>query len=223
MADPDDTGLSYQRQRMVHSQLRSRGISDPRVLAAMETVPRHLFVPPDGRWSAYQDAPLSIGQGQTISQPYMVARMTELLSLPDTAAATARVLEVGTGSGYQAAVLAEMVHEVWSIERFPDLAEHARRLLRSLGYGNVHVVVGDGTLGLPEQAPFDGIVVTAASPSVPPALVGQLPEGARLVIPVGDRDIQWLQVITRTAAGTVTHDVLECRFVPLVGAQGYRE
>ena len=129
MADLDDTGLSYQRQRMVHSQLRSRGISDPRVLAAMETVPRHLFVPSDERCSAYQDAPLPIGQGQTISQPYMVARMTELLALADTAAATARVLEVGTGSGYQAAVLAEIANQVWSIERFPDLAERARRLL----------------------------------------------------------------------------------------------
>lgn len=223
MADPDDTGLSNQRQRMVDSQLRSRGIADPRVLAAMETVPRHLFVPSDGRWSAYQDAPLAIGRGQTISQPYMVACMTELLALPDPTTSTARVLEVGTGSGYQAAVLAEIAHEVWSVERFPALAEAARRLLHSLGYGNVQVVVGDGTLGLPEQAPFDGIVVTAASPSVPPALVDQLAEGARLVIPVGARDVQWLQVITRTATGPVTHDVLECRFVPLVGAQGYHE
>ena len=223
MTDPDDTGFSNQRQRMVHSQLRSRGIADPRVLAAMEAVPRHLFVPSDGRWSAYQDAPLPISCGQTISQPYMVARMTELLALSDSAASAAKVLEVGTGSGYQAAVLAEIAHEVWSIERFPDLAEGARHLLHSLGHGNVHVVVGDGTLGLPEQAPFDGIVVTAASPSVPPALVDQLAEGARLVIPVGARDIQWLQVITRTATGPVTHDVLECRFVPLVGAQGYQE
>lgn len=223
MADPDDTGLSYQRQRMVHSQLRARGISDPRVLAAMGAVPRHLFVPLDERCSAYQDAPLPIGRGQTISQPYMVARMTELLALADTAASAIQVLEVGTGSGYQAAVLAQLASEVWSIERFPDLAREARSLLHSLGYGNIHVVVGDGTLGLAEQAPFDGIVVTAASPSVPPALVDQLREGARLVIPVGDRDIQWLQVVTRTAAGAVTHDVLECRFVPLVGEQGYRE
>jgi protein-L-isoaspartate(D-aspartate) O-methyltransferase len=221
MEDQDDRGLTYQRRRMVQAQLRARGIKDPRVLDAMETVPRHLFIAPNDRWSAYQDSPLPIGEGQTISQPYMVARMTELLALDETAAARGTVLEIGTGSGYQTAVLAELVHEVWSVERFPELAVAAREVLSRLRYSNVHVIVGDGTLGLPEQAPFQGIIVTAAAPYVPPVLTEQLDMGASLVIPVGDRESQWLRVIVRTPEGLDQQDVLECRFVPLIGAQGY--
>jgi protein-L-isoaspartate(D-aspartate) O-methyltransferase len=171
--------FSSLRHSMVRQQLRGRGIADERVLAVMSEAPRHLFVPERQRKRAYDDEPLPIGMGQTISQPYMVARMTELLAL--TGSET--VLEVGTGSGYQAAVLARLAGRVWTIERHPALATDAERLLGSLGMENVRVVIGDGTLGLPEAAPFDAIVVTAAAPGIPPALREQLRPGGRMVIP----------------------------------------
>ena len=219
MDDPDDTNFSEQRNQMVQWQLRARGVTDEGVLAATLSVPRHLFVPPSRRGAAYEDSPLPIGEGQTISQPYMVALMTELLALTGSS----RVLEIGTGSGYQAAVLAEIAAEVWTVERFPDLADRARKLLEGLGYGRVHVVVGDGTLGWPEEAPYDGIIVTAAAPAVPSALTAQLAPGGRLVIPVGSREVQWLRLVTRTEEGLRQRDVLECRFVPLIGEQGYED
>ena len=171
-----DTEFALLRHRMVEQQLRARGIADARVIAAMESVPRHDFVASGNEWAAYDDAPQPIGLGQTISQPYMVARMTELLELDEDA----RVLEVGTGSGYQAAVLATLAREVWTVERHAGLAGEAQRTLAALGYDNVHVVVGDGTLGLPEHAPYDAIVVTAAAPRIPPALRAQLADGRPL-------------------------------------------
>jgi protein-L-isoaspartate(D-aspartate) O-methyltransferase len=204
---------------MVEEQIRRRGIVDARVLAAMESVPRHRFVGENARWAAYEDEPLAIGLGQTISQPYMVARMTELLA-PDAAS---RVLEVGTGSGYQAAVLAELAGEVWTIERHPELADRARRILNDLGYSNVHVAVGDGSLGLPEHSPYDAIVVTAAAPHTPAPLLAQLADGGRLVVPVGDRGLQHLRLIRRRGEEFVETDVLDCRFVPLVGRAAYPE
>ena len=215
--DSRPTQLVLLRHRMVEQQLRERGITDTRVLAAMESIPRHEFVASGSEWAAYDDAPQPIGLGQTISQPYMVARMTELLELDDDY----RVLEVGTGSGYQAAVLATLAREVWTIERHAGLAAQAERTLAALGYHNIHVVVGDGTLGLPEHAPYDAIVVTAAAPHVPAALRAQLALYGRLVIPVGDRDSQWLTLVRREVDGDRESTVLGCRFVPLVGEQGY--
>jgi protein-L-isoaspartate(D-aspartate) O-methyltransferase len=214
----DEGDFERLRLDMVDRQLRRRHISDARVLAAMERVPRHRFVPERLRWAAYEDEPLSIGSGQTISQPYIVARMTELAEVDEDS----RVLEVGTGSGYQAAVLAELAASVWSMERHPSLAEQARTTLTVLGYHNVHVLVGDGSLGLPEQAPFDVIVVTAAAPSVPDALLAQLAPGGRLVIPVGGSFSQHLRLIRRKGSDFAETDVLACRFVPLIGAQAHR-
>lgn len=212
-SETDDRDLILLRHRMVEEQLRRRGIADPRVLSAMESVPRHRFVGENARWAAYEDEPLAIGLGQTISQPYMVARMTELLNLD----VGSRVLEVGTGSGYQAAVLAEVAAEVWTIERHPQLADRARRVLAALGYRNVHVVLGDGSLGLPEHAPYDAIIVTAAAPRMPALLLEQLAPAGRLVIPVGGRDLQQLRLIRRRDGGFTESDILGCRFVPLVG------
>ncbi|MCL5942200.1 MAG: protein-L-isoaspartate(D-aspartate) O-methyltransferase [Actinobacteria bacterium] len=213
----DERDFANLRRHMVESQLRRRGIGDARVLQAMEKVPRHRFVGETVRWAAYDDEPLPIGLGQTISQPYVVARMTELLELNRET----RVLEVGTGSGYQAAILAEIAAEVWTIERHQVLAERARELLAALGYTNVHVVRGDGTLGLPEHAPYDAIIVTAAAPQVPAPLREQLAEGGRLVIPVGDEFSQLLRVVVRRGDVFPERDVLGVRFVPLVGEQGY--
>jgi protein-L-isoaspartate(D-aspartate) O-methyltransferase len=215
--DPTDAEFALLRHRMVAHQLQRRGIADPRVLAAMERVPRHDFVAVGSEWAAYDDAPQPIGLGQTISQPYMVARMTELLELSDDSL----VLEIGTGSGYQAAVLGTLAREVWTVERHAALAADARRTLAALGYDNVHVVVGDGTLGLPAHAPYDAIVVTAAAPRIPPALRDQLAPGGRLVIPVGDRETQQLTLLRRDPTGDRESAVLGCRFVPLVGEQGY--
>lgn len=209
----DDRDYVLPRHRMVQEQLRRRGITDPRVLAAMESVPRHRFVDENVRWAAYEDEPLAIGLGQTISQPYMVARMTELLRLD----ATSRVLEVGTGSGYQAAVLAEVAGEVWTIERHAELADRAWRVLTALGYRNVHVVPGDGSRGLPEHAPYDAIMVTAAAPRTPAPLLEQLAPTGRLVIPVGGPDLQQLRIISRRGGQFEKSDILGCRFVPLVG------
>jgi len=215
-----DKDYALSRHRMAEKQLLPRGVSDARVLAAMETVPRHLFVPKNQRHQAYDDTPLPIGSGQTISQPYMVARMTELLSLTKDS----RVLEVGTGSGYQAAVLGQLAGEVWSIERLPELAGRARTLLHRLGYDNVHVVVGDGTLGFPEAAPYDAIVVTAGAPRIPEAMREQLAIGGRMVIPVAAGCSEDLLLIERDEAEVCRETIiLACTFVPLIGSEGYQE
>jgi protein-L-isoaspartate(D-aspartate) O-methyltransferase len=202
---------------MVQQQLRERDIADERVLAAMERVPRELFVPANLRDRAYDDAALPIGAGQTISQPYMVARICEALGL----AGTERVLDVGTGSGYQAAVLAELASEVDTIERIPELAETARANLAAAGYGNVRVHVGDGTRGLPERAPFGAIAVAAAAPELPPSLYEQLEPSGRLVIPVGRRRVQRLELVVRSPEGPAVVKSVPCRFVPLVGEEGF--
>ena len=202
---------------MTQQQLRARDIADERVLAAMERVPRELFVPRDLKERAYDDAALPIGAGQTISQPYMVARICETLAL----VGTERVLDVGTGSGYQAAVLAELAREVHTIERIPELADTARANLASAGYGNVHVHVGDGTRGLPEHAPFDAIAVAAAAPGLPPSLYEQLEPRGRLVIPVGRRRVQRLELVVRSPEGPAVVKSVPCRFVPLVGEEGF--
>jgi protein-L-isoaspartate(D-aspartate) O-methyltransferase len=210
----DEDAYDEARRRMVEEQLRARDIEDSRVLAAMGRVPRHLFVPAALRFRAYADHPLPIGNGQTISQPYIVALMTELAEVePDDV-----VLEIGTGSGYQAAVLSQIAREVATIEIVPELAETARARLAELGYENVTVRTGDGYLGWKEKAPFDAILVTAAAPEVPPPLVEQLAPGAILVIPVGPQSqIQSLLRIEKAADGTtVTRDVLPVVFVPLV-------
>lgn len=211
-AEAQETGRSGERERMVDTQIEARGIRDPRVLAAMRTVPRHRFVPPALQDQAYADTPLPIGSSQTISQPFIVAYMTEALQLPPAAA----VLEIGTGSGYQAAVLAEVAREVYSIEIVPELAERSAQVLAELGYDNIHLRTGDGYGGWPDAAPFDGIMVTAAPDHVPPALVEQLAVGGRLVIPVG-RYAQDMRIVTRTADGSVTETTIPVRFVPMTG------
>ena len=209
---PDPTAA---RQLMVHSQLRARAISDPRVLDAMLRVPRHLFVPEAFRAEAYEDHPLPIGDGQTISQPYVVALMLESLQL----APTDKVLEVGTGSGYVTALLAELAAQVFSIERHPALAESARNVLAALGYTNIRVFTGDGTLGLPAVAPFDAILVSAAAPDLPPALLAQLCDAGRMIVPVGSPDSQQLQFI-RIVNGQPVISLRELvRFVPLIHNQ----
>ena len=200
------------REAMVREQLEARGIRDPRVLAAMRSVPRHEFVPAVHRDAAYQDRPLPIGHGQTISQPYVVAAMTQSLALDGDE----KVLEVGTGSGYQAAVLAEIAEQVFSIEIVEALAVSAREALERGGYQNVRVRVGDGYQGWPEQAPFDAIIVTAAPDHVPQPLVDQIAVGGRMVLPVG-RDIQELLLIKRTPEGVDRERLLGVRFVPMRG------
>ena len=202
---------------MVELQLRARDIVDERVLQAMETVPRELFVPPEERQRAYADAALPIGSGQTISQPYMVARICEVLALTGSE----RVLDVGTGSGYQAAVLAELAAEVVTIERIPELAEEAKRALAAGGYENVEVRVGDGTLGVPDRAPFKAIAVAAAAPDVPETLYEQLEPGGRMAIPVGRRRSQDLLLVVRSPEGPAVIRSVPCRFVPLLGEEGF--
>jgi protein-L-isoaspartate(D-aspartate) O-methyltransferase len=205
---------------MVDRQLRPRGIADERVLAAMATLPRELFIAPDLEVHAYMDDALPIASGQSISQPYMVARMTELLR-PEPGM---RVLEVGTGSGYQAAVLAQIGCSVVSVERHADLADAARKRLEALGLGGrVRVVVGDGSVGRPEDAPFDAIVVTAAAPVVPALLPGQLVDGGRLVVPVGPPKRQELTLVIRHGNDFETRDCGACVFVPLLGTAGFSE
>jgi protein-L-isoaspartate(D-aspartate) O-methyltransferase len=205
------------RQIMVETQLKRRGIADPRVLAAMSKIPRHRFVPLHLREQAYGDYPLPIGEDQTISQPYIVALMTEALELQGGE----KVLELGAGSGYQAAILAELTAQVFTIERIPSLAQAADLVLSSLGYTNVQVRVADGTLGWSEEAPFDAILVTAGSPQIPPPLVEQLAMGGRLVIPVGDSYTQTLTRVRRTPEG-LKHEYLGgCRFVKLIGKHGW--
>ncbi|MCE2542379.1 MAG: protein-L-isoaspartate(D-aspartate) O-methyltransferase [Acidobacteria bacterium] len=211
-AAAQDAGRAGERERMVDMQIRARGVRDPRVLEAMRTVPRHRFVPPELQDQAYADTPLPIGSQQTISQPYIVAYMTEALDLPPDAV----VLEVGTGSGYQAAVLAAVAREVYSIEIVPELAARSAQVLTDLAYDNIHLRTGDGYRGWPEAAPFDGIVVTAAPDHVPPALVDQLAVGGRLVIPVG-RYSQDMRIVTRTADGAVSETTIPVRFVPMTG------
>ncbi len=205
------------RHAMVEGQIRARGVSDQRLLAAMRKVPRHFFVPPAYERAAYQDNPLPIGEGQTISQPYIVAVMTELLELRPGD----RVLEIGSGSGYQAAILGELVDRVLSIERIASVAAQARKNLERAGVGNVRIIVGDGTKGYPAEAPYDAILVTAATPSIPEPLIEQIAEGGRLVAPAGARDCQELVRlvkrdgrIERTTFGGVC-------FVPLIGEYGW--
>jgi len=202
---------------MVDEQLRRRDVADVRVLAAMERVPRELFVPDDLRDHAYDDAALPIAGGQTISQPYMVAKICEALALRGDE----RVLDVGSGSGYQAAVIAELAADVDTIERIPELAGLARANLAAAGYGAVRVHVGDGSRGLPERAPFDAIAVAAAAPRFPQALYEQLEPRGRLVVPVGRFGIQRLEVIVRSPEGPAVRRSVPCRFVPLVGEEGF--
>ena len=202
---------------MVESQLRQRGVHDERALEAMSRVPRHQFVPERYRAQAYEDHPIPIGFGQTISQPYIVALMLEALSLQPTD----RVLEVGTGSGYQTALLAELAAQVYSIERHAPLAENAASNLRSLGYSKVAVLVGDGSKGLPEQAPFDAIIVSAAAPQLPAALFHQLAEGGRMIVPIGPPEAQELQLIRKRDGRPAVSHLEGCRFVPLIGGEGY--
>jgi protein-L-isoaspartate(D-aspartate) O-methyltransferase len=215
-----DGALAAASRQMV-DRIRSRGVTDAAVLAALDAVPRHLFVPPPERARAYEDRPLPIGDGQTISQPYMVALMTSLLELRPGD----RVLEIGTGSGYQAAVLSRVAAEVYSIEIRQPLADRARRTLADLGYRNVHLRVGDGFQGWPEEAPFDGIIVTAAPPSVPDPLLRQLKVGGRLVIPVGSQgSLQSLQVLTKRPDGSFDRsNVMPVFFVPMTGEAQRRE
>jgi len=216
-AQPDD--FAPLREDMVERQIRRRGIDSTRVLEAMRAVPRHEFVPVNARAEAYEDRPLPIGEGQTISQPYMVGSMTAALELEGTE----RVLEIGTGCGYQAAILACLASEVFTVEVRSALALAARERLERLGFTNVHVHCGDGTLGLPECAPFDAILVTAAAPDVPAPLLDQLADGGRLAIPVGSEEHQELRVIRKAAGQLTSRAIEECRFVPLVGRHGWRE
>lgn len=207
------------RKRMV-MQLRARGISDGRVIEAMQKIPRHLFVEEAMAAQAYSDSSLPIGEKQTISQPYTVALMTELLHLEGTE----KVLELGTGSGYQAAILATLAGRVYTVERLRPLGLRARKVLDSIGLYNVNIRMGDGTVGWPEEAPFDAIVVTAGAPEIPSLLLEQLAVGGRLVIPVGAQDVQTLVRVVRTGENEFTReDVEQCRFVKLVGKQGWTD
>jgi protein-L-isoaspartate(D-aspartate) O-methyltransferase len=208
-----------QRAEMIEKQLRRRGIRDSAVLSAMLAVPRHEFVPEELRARAYDDVPLPIGSGQTISQPYIVAAMTAALRPQPTD----RVLEVGTGCGYQAAVLSLLAKEVFTIEVRPELASAAAKKLAQLGYSNIHVHCGDGTFGLSEFAPFDAILVAAAAPSVPEPLLAQLAEGGRIIVPIGDADNQELQLLEKHAGAFSTKMMEGCRFVPLVGHHAWQK
>ena len=215
----DEDKYSQTRNHMVNSQLVPRGIRDPRVLAALRQVPRHRFIPAPLWDQAYGDYPLPIGEDQTISQPYIVALMTEILEPRETD----KVLEIGAGSGYQAAILAELVAQVFTMDRVGPLANRARETLAAMGYKNIQTRWGDGTLGWPEEAPFDGIIVTAAAPQVPRPLTEQLAPGGRLVIPVGDRYSQTLTLVRRTKEGLKFENHGGCRFVPLIGQYGWPE
>ena len=212
--------ISYdkERQRMVDDQIVCRGIRDERVLAAMRKVPRHEFLPEAIRGMSYADSALPIGESQTMSQPYMVALMSELLRLTGKE----RVLEIGTGSGYQAAVLAELCAKVYTVERIKSIADKARLSLDRLGYKSVAVKVYDGTYGWKEMSPFDAIIVTAGSPEIPGPLVDQLRVGGRMVIPVGERYGQQLLTVIRTAEGTIIETSIPCVFVPLIGNHGWK-
>jgi protein-L-isoaspartate(D-aspartate) O-methyltransferase len=212
--------LRLMRQQMVDKQLAQRGIHDMRVLDAMRRVPRHAFIPYKLHAAAYDDSPLPIGEEQTISQPFIVAMMTQLLELKGDE----RVLEIGTGCGYQTAILCELAREVYSLERFSRLADRAARALALLGYDNLDIHVGDGSQGLPDMAPFDAIIVTAAAPTIPGPLSSQLaPDGGRMVLPVGDRKGQRLQIVYRHGSRCVVQPSIPVRFVPLVGRYGFHE
>ncbi len=215
----DEDSFQRERMNMVERQIAARGVQDPRVLEAMKSIPRHLFVPEEYRSSAYEDRPLPIGEGQTISQPYIVAVMTELLQpLP-----TDRVLEIGTGSGYQAALLSQLADRVISVERLPDIADQARNNLKSLEITNVVVVVADGTLGYPEGAPYNGILITASTPEIPPPLIDQLAEGGRLVAPVGGQGYQELIKLEKYQGKTEKTYHGGVVFVPLIGKYGWQK
>jgi len=204
---------------MVENQLKSRGIKDKRLLEVIGKIPRHLFVPDNIKEYAYDDSALPIGEGQTISQPYMVAIMTELLELKGTE----KVLEVGTGSGYQAAILSSLCKKVISVERIKPLADKADKLLAELGHSNVEVVVGDGTEGYEPESPYDGIIVTAACPVVPEPLLKQLKNGGRLVLPVGERYSQTLTIVRKKGEKVETEQSIGCVFVPLIGKYGFQQ
>lgn len=206
-----------QREAMVQQQLVSRGISDARVLNAFRKVPRHKFVPSTYIDEAYCDYPLPIGKGQTISQPYMVALMTECLCVKKSD----RILEIGTGSGYQSAILAELAGEVYTIERIESLAHMAEENLRNVSYKNVRIKIDDGTLGWPNYAPYDGIIITAGAPRIPKSLLSQLKEGGRMVIPLGDRFSQELTIVYREKGKISKNKVCGCIFVPLIGEEGW--
>jgi protein-L-isoaspartate(D-aspartate) O-methyltransferase len=208
-----------ERRRMVATQIAARGVRDRRTLAALASVPRHDFVPAVLAEAAHDDVPLPVGRGQTISQPYIVALMTAAIA----PRRTDRVLEIGTGSGYQAAVLAHLVRWVFTVERLPELSGSAACVLARLGIANVRFRTGDGSLGWPEEAPFDGIVVTAATPTIPPPLVAQLAPGGRIAVPVGDLAIQELVVGVLEPGGLVTRNAGACRFVPLIGRHAFPE
>jgi protein-L-isoaspartate(D-aspartate) O-methyltransferase len=216
---PECEEFAPQLAKMIEMQLRRRGISDATVLAAIESVPRHEFVAEEFRERAYDDVPLPIGDGQTISQPYIVAAMTAALHLRPGD----RVLEIGTGCGYQAAILSRLAKEVFTVERRHELARSASERLARLGYANVHVHCGDGTLGLPEFAPFDGILVAAAAPAVPAPLLAQLAGGGRMILPVGNPEHQELQLIEKQGTALLKSTLEGCRFVPLVGYHGWQE
>ncbi|PIU42362.1 MAG: protein-L-isoaspartate O-methyltransferase [Candidatus Omnitrophica bacterium CG07_land_8_20_14_0_80_42_15] len=205
------------RERMVVEQLIPRGIHSERVLSAFKKVPRHAFIPELESDNTYGDFPLPIGEGQTISQPYMVALMSELLELKKDE----KVLEIGTGSGYQAAILAELAGKVYSVERFENLAKSAERILEKLGYQNIKIKIGDGTLGWDEYAPYDGIIVTAGAPEIPKSLLEQLAEGGRLIIPVGGHYSQMLTLVRNVKGKFKTLDICGCIFVPLVGKEAW--
>ncbi len=209
--------FEQQRRAMVEEQIRKRGITSPRVLEAMLAVPREAFIPPEHVAEAYADRPVPIGEGQTISQPFMVAAMADALELKGDE----RVLEIGAGSGYQAAVLSLLAREVHAVEMHPSLAITARERLARLGYHNVHIHVGDGTLGWPEATPFDAILVTAAAPAIPAPLVEQLADSGRLVIPVGTAENQELRRLRKSGDQTTVETLYGCRFVPLVGRYGW--
>lgn len=217
-ANPEPDPFEVQRRAMVASQLRNRGLRDERVLRAMDKVPRHLFVPPSLRSSAYEDNPVPIGAGQTISQPYIVAYMLQELGVTSND----RVLEIGTGTGYQAALLAELAAEVYSVERVPALFLIAKETLSRLGYSNIELFQRDGTRGLSERAPFDRIIVAAAAPDVPTPLYDQLAEGGRMIIPVGTAEVQNLFLIRKRDGKPVANQLEGCRFVPLLGEEGFR-
>lgn len=214
----EDPRFVAARERMVAEQLSARGIHSGRVLAAMASVPRQAFVARQFWNEAYEDHPIPIGEGQTISQPYIVAAMLESLSV----APGDRVLEVGTGTGYQAALLGHLAHTVVSIERQPQLAEDARSNLAMLGYSNVEVITGDGSLGYPPRAPYDRIIVAAASPALPRGLFAQLAEGGRMIVPVGNRDAQVLRLVRKIKGEPHVSDLEACRFVPLLGESGFK-
>ncbi len=215
----NEVDVARERSRMVEEQLKNRGIHDERVLQAMARVPRHRFLPEDKRALAYTDGPVQIGQGQTLSQPYMVALMTQCLALQGHE----KVLEIGTGSGYQSAILLELADELYTVERIGALAARAEEVLRELGYPRIHLRIGDGSAGWPDAAPFDAVMVTAGAPQIPQALMEQLGEGGRLVIPVGSRYSQTIFTCIRRGEGWVSQDSTQCVFVPLIGKCGWHD